>query len=1015
MGSGDGGVGASAGDPVNLSSGQESYQPAADLMAYNPNGLNAAWQRAFSTDQSLQGYGTPGLARGWTSNADVYVTTTPGDWGALSLHYPNGSVENLSPNLDANGQPTGYFGVTKNPPYVVTGVPGGNAGTWSYLVVTWKQGAQWNFTPLSGTNGAYVLDRIISKMGQANAFTWDASRRLQKVQDVSSGLTLLTFAYNSSGYLSSVTDAYGRQISYTFATPPSGNPSGVQLAQVSQIVAAGTSNPPMRSSYDYTGYTNLVNRSVVALLPSISVPSASGSGIATARITYDGLGRVSSNIDANGNIIAYTYSSGYTLVQTKDPQGNIVLSYTQNFDADGRDTGITDSAGKSTLIAYEDTSNPYQATSVTDEMGRTTTMTYDGFGNVVTSTSPRHITTTYTYDYSSFALGRLVQVQEGSKPPVSMSYYEPAGLPQSITAPSPTGSGTVTATYAYDSLGNVLTVTMPGITASSTRTTSFNYTQDGNYSQVAQTGQPLSVTDTLNQTTHLRYDARGNVIQNWDALGNTTDIAYNLADQPTDIWAPATGQTGSGRTHTQATYLYVGGPVTTSRLYDESGGLFRTVVSYYGPEGETLGSSGDTTASSVTYDALYRTRTLRDASNNVTSYFYDSVGNVSQIVYPGADGSGKDTVNFTAYDASGLLLQRIDGRGHITNYTYNDPEGQLTGISYPYSAGENVSYSYDAYGLPQSVGDATGTRTYTLNASDVLAQVSTVFKKLDGTLTSAKNISYTYNADGSRAGMTTPAGTFAYGYDNGGRWTGLRDHQGNATSWNYDALNRMTHQQLNSGAQTNYTYNALSQLVGLANLGSNGGLLSKFGHESDPGQMLLHDVAGNLTREVASYDPYSSSRFFIGTTNYSYDNKDQLLNETSTRYSPRNDTFGYDAMGNPTSWKGSTRSFNANNQETTGGTSQFAYDGNGNATTYKGNTLAYDEENHMTSFTTPSGATPLRAVYRSDGLRGWKQVSSGNRYFFLYDGDQIVCGFNGNGDLSRINVCLIALNFARIT
>lgn len=108
-------------------------------------------------------------------------------------------------------------------------------------------------------------------------------------------------------------------------------------------------------------------------------------------------------------------------------------------------------------------------------------------------------------------------------------------------------------------------------------------------------------------------------------------------------------------------------------------------------------------------------------------------------------------------------------------------------------------------------------------------------------------------------------------------------------------------------------------------------------------------------------------------------------------------------MGNPTSWKGSTRSFNANNQETIGGTSQFAYDGNGNAVKYKGNTLTFDEENHMTSFTTPSGSTPLRAVYRSDGLRAWKQVSSGNRYFFLYDGDQIVCGLYSNGKLSRIN------------
>jgi len=133
-----------------------------------------------------------------------------------------------------------------------------------------------------------------------------------------------------------------------------------------------------------------------------------------------------------------------------------------------------------------------------------------------------------------------------------------------------------------------------------------------------------------------------------------------------------------------------------------------------------------------------------------------------------------------------------------------------------------------------------------------------------------------------------------------------------------------------------------------------------------------------------SYDMYSSSRFFIGTTNYSYDNKDQLLNESSTRYSPRNDTFGYDAMGNPTSWKGGTRSFNSNNQETTGGTSQFSYDGNGNAVKYKGNTLTFDEENHMTSFTTPSGSTPLRATYRSDDLRAWKQVSSGQRFLFLW-------------------------------
>jgi len=139
------------------------------------------------------------------------------------------------------------------------------------------------------------------------------------------------------------------------------------------------------------------------------------------------------------------------------------------------------------------------------------------------------------------------------------------------------------------------------------------------------------VTDNLGHVTHLRYDARGNVSSTWDALGDMTDISYNLVDQPTDVYAPATGQTGSGRTHLNANYLYVGGPQTSTRLYDESGGLFRTVVSYYGPEGETLGRNGDTTASSVVYDALYRIKTLRDASNNLTTYSYDALGHTTQV------------------------------------------------------------------------------------------------------------------------------------------------------------------------------------------------------------------------------------------------------------------------------------------------------------------------------------------------------------------------------------------------
>ncbi len=99
-------------DPVNLSDGSELYDPDADLVSYNPNGPSASWQRAFSSFQSTKGYGTPGLASGWVSNYDVYITGTGSagsDWSPLILNYPNGGTENWTPRLDSMGYPTGYF------------------------------------------------------------------------------------------------------------------------------------------------------------------------------------------------------------------------------------------------------------------------------------------------------------------------------------------------------------------------------------------------------------------------------------------------------------------------------------------------------------------------------------------------------------------------------------------------------------------------------------------------------------------------------------------------------------------------------------------------------------------------------------------------------------------------------------------------------------------------------------------------------------------------------------------
>jgi YD repeat-containing protein len=547
--------GSSAGDPVNLATGRESEVPAPDLSVYNPTGPPVTWQRSYISNQALAettGYGSPGLSRGWMHNYDLRIQGTTGSWGALKLFYPNGAMETLTPQL-SGGQPTGSFTTVAGAPYRVAGISGSPTGTWQSVTVTWKDQTKWKFTVLSGTT--YALTQITNRTGQSLNLTWNSSRALTQVTDAGTSAVLLTLGYDTKGRILTATDMYGRQVAYTFSTGTATSP--IMLQTVSQVVSSGTANPPAHWTYTYTTDNG-------QQLNSVTVPSPTGSGNSTATINYDSMGRVASLVDANGNQRVYTYNSGSTQVQVKDSASNVALSWIQKFNTGGLDTGITDTASHSTTNAYTDAANPLKPTSVTDRNGHTTTFTYDTFGNVLTLTPPRGLTTTYTWSYANFALGRLTSVQEGSKPATTLTYYEPSGLVQTVTRPEPNdGAGTTTTSYSYDSLGNVLTVVAPGNDAAATITTTLNYTTDGAYSQSAKRSQPLTVTDNLNHVTHLRYDSQGRATSVTDALGNETDFSYNLIGQPDTTTYPATGQTGSGHSHTTNAYLYVGGPLTT--------------------------------------------------------------------------------------------------------------------------------------------------------------------------------------------------------------------------------------------------------------------------------------------------------------------------------------------------------------------------------------------------------------------------------------------------------------------
>lgn len=859
-------------------------------------------------------------------------------------------------------------------------------------------------TGLAATAILMVIGQIVDRNGNAINFNYGGAGSgkfpmLSTISD-SNGSALVTFtrATDGTGNMTAINDRYGRTVAYHLSAYATANvPSGYtqsfqELDHVSRIVATGTANPPDRYAYGYQNVSNGENTEAVPFLHTITVPSPTGTGNATATINYatNGTCAVTSLVDANGNSRNYSATDQtHTLVTVKNAAGATVYSYTSNFDANMNSAGYTNGAGVyQHLATYGDANDPYRPSQVVNANGNTSSYYWDAFGNCTSAVSPRNVTTNYSYSYANFALGELTQVQQGSKTASAYTYFEPSGLVASTSTPTPgtAGSGqTVTTAFSYDTLGNVLTIVSPGNNASQTVTTTLSYSSDGTYSQNAAIGQPLAVTDNLGHKAHYRYDSQGRLVSVADALGNETDTAFNLTGQVAQITYPATGQTGTGRGIVQTGYLYTGGPQVTTKVLDESGTTVRQVASSYGPEMELLSTTGVSESAQYAYDALYRKTSITDGNSNQTLCAFDNQGYLSSITHPGGTG----TYQFTSYDSLGNLLQRIDGRGVVTNYLYNDVESRLTDIQYPASTALNVHVHYDIYSRLDSISDGSGARTVSYDDNNKTLTTTTTYTGL-----SAQVVSNQYYSNGALSSISTPAGSFNYTYDGVGRLTGVTNPFGETFGWKYLDNNWLWKQTSGSVLTATITYNSVGEILELANC------------KQDANRTLLSDFAGmtydgvrNRLTTTANIPTYAQ-----GTLNasYQYDGISRLTQENNASYA-------YDGAGNLTSNRGLNFNYNAGNQISTAVTdhNQTAqYDLNGNETSVLAITASgwgniacsYDAENHLTAF-----GSSFTAGYGADGLRTWKQTAAGRTYF-LYGGGLIpLCELDSSGNVIAVN------------
>lgn len=1029
-------------DPVNLATTEEEYTAQSPLTVYNPTGPSVTWTHSWYSlanvtptgfgsgwthpynvrieDNSAMpvGNGQTNAVLGGRGRTDALGggggTVQSGVSSYLVL--PNTAMIQFTAN--STNKPTASKPVTVCP--VQTGYPVQinwcyNSNGTTYYVVIWKDRSQWTFQTNNGTTsttGLVYPIKIADSIGNYINLNWStftyktmdpvtggySAQGLVSIAD-SSGNSLLTVSYDSGSQITGVSDRYGRSLYYTvqnFANtgvpPYVPNQTTDELTQVSQIVPTGTTNPPVRFQYGYQNYGNTEQAAseTIPYLHTISVPSATGNGMSTATINYNSIGEVSSTVDGNGNKTTYSPAmvngapqgdSG--LVQVYNPSGTLVLEYSKYFNSGMSQTKEVNASGQTVWTeGYADPNTPYGVSSYTDGNGLQWQYAHDKYGNLTSKKTPKGVTTTYQYSYSNFSLGELTTVTTGSQTPTSYTYYEPSGLIETISSPIPGQSGTgstQTTTASYDALGNLTKVIAPGNNAIAAHTTTYGYTQDGSYTQPEALGEPITVTDSLGLTTHLRYDSQKNLLSSTDPSGNQTTYSYNIANQLVTTTQPATGQTGTGQATTTNTYLYTGGPAVQCVAKDESGNEVETATSTYGNEGEVLSRSGAFESVSFTYDAAYHIVSTTDGNGNSTTYGFDLYGRKTLAKYPNANGS-YDKIQFTSYDSVNHLLSRTNGNGQVVNLTYGDGDGLLSSAVYVGDSQYNSSITCDSYDRISTIQDSSGTQSLT---HDDLGNITSSTRTYTGV--PAQTFTYSYYPDGSRQTMVNPAGTWTYDYDADARYTSLTSPAGTSSA-SYYSNSWEASRTLPNGAVTNYAYNAVGKPTSLLNETSGATTLSLY-------NAFAYDGLFNLKGLTASVPgtPQQS-----GTISYTFNALNRLTNESSTRNGGYSESFGYDGAGNPTSFKGVTQAFNIDNQQTSPST--FAYDGDGNPTTYAGTGCTWDPENHLTGF----GAS-WTAGYRADGLRAWKSTG-GTTTYFLYDMGEPVIEMNSSGTITAVNV-----------
>ena len=638
--------------------------------------------------------------------------------------------------------------------------------------------------------------------------------------------------------------------------------------------------------------------------------------------TYDGNNRVTQAQDSSGRTTYYTYNSAGYLATATDANGG-VTSFT--YDSNGNMLNITDPRG----IVY--IQNQYDVNDMVDQQtladGGVYQFSYslDSNSNVTQTniTDPRGYQRTVTFNSDGYATSDTRAVGTPQVQADTFTRQEGTGLLLSMT-----DALNRTTNLSYDAMADLTGVTQLALTSNAV-TTSLTYNPQ--YYELS------SITDPLGNTTSATYDTNGNLVAVTDPLGNTTSATYNSAGQPVTMTDPLGNQTqlnynaGNlvsvtdplGRTMS----AFVDSATRISGITDPLGNITRLNYDPLNQVTSIIDPLGNTT--SFTYDGNGNRLTVTDANNHTTSYIYDSMDRPTTRT----DALGNSAT--AQYDLNNNLTQVTDRKGQVTMITY-DGLNRPTFVGYGTQSGptyqSTASYTLDAGNRLTGVTDSiTGTISRTYDGLNHLLSETTPLG----------SAAYTYDLDERRQTMTVSGqSAVSYAFDNDSRLTSIT--QGGAgVAFGYDADSRRSSLALPNGNTATYNYDAASQLLGIVYQGGALGVANlAYSYDLDGRRMAISGSLANETLPAAV----------------------------------------------------SSAVYNADNQLTQWGSTAMSYDLNGNTLSDGMNTYTWDARNRLAS----ANSNAATFSYDPLGRRVSKTLLSATTNF-LYDGANPVQEQNGSG------------------